>query len=400
MLDWQFDESKNTLFLQGRMDAQTSPLFEKELHGLVGRGKREIFIDCADVDYVSSAGLRVFASFQKQLKPISGGIVLRRPSENLLKVLTLSGFDKLFEIVLGEESAGKSVPGQSQRKQTVLNGIGFELATRESAPGKWRALASKKDLVSEFYGRGDAYAIGAQQVGFGFGMSAPGADFEECKHTIGESVVVKGNYFYYPAIKNAAADYVLANEASPGLFYQFFAGGLFEGEFARVLSFDGDESRPSLGELVEGLGQLAETNVFGVVGILESAGIWGMNFKKTPIAEHFPKTGSMKDRDRFSEFMDFPIEAGFKDHVVVAAGLAFRDRQRLSEAGRSMFPEESAIHVHAVVMEKGPVSRNVEDFQSELDRAVAGLKPLKVQHLLQKSRFKGGLFGVVPVEEL
>ncbi len=399
MSNWRFDESKNTLFLQGRMDAQTSPLLEKELRSLVGRGKREIFVDCAGVPYVSSAGLRVFLSFQKQLKPISGGIVLLHPSENLMKVFELSGLDKLFDIVLDDDPAEKSLPKRTRREKRVLNGIGFELATRESAPGKWSALVSRRDLISEFYQDGDAYAVGAGRIVFGFGMSAPGVGFQDCKNLIGESVVVKGNYFYYPAIKNAAVDFVLAQEALPGLSFQFFTGGLFEGEFSHVLSFDGDEYGPSLGDLVQALGELAETNVFGVVGVLESAGIWGMNFKKTPVAEHFPKTGSMKDRDRFAEFMDFPIEAGFKDHVVVAAGLAFKSGERLSEPGRRMFPEESASHVHAVVMEKGPVSRNIEDFQGELERAATELKPLKVQHLLQKSVFKGGLLGVVPVDE-
>lgn len=399
MLNWRFDESKNTLFLQGRMDAQTSASFEKELAGLVSRGKREIFIDGADVTYMSSAGMRVFLTVQKQLKPISGRLVLAHPSDAMLKVFKLAGFHKLFEIILGDGEQTAQEAQQPRREQRVLHGIPFECATQAAKAGTWSALTSKKDVITAFYDDGDAYVINANEARFGYGMSAPGDSFAECKNLLGECVVVNGNYFYYPAIKNAAVDFVLAQEASPDLHYHFMTGGLFDGEYAHTLAFGMDGAERGLGDLLDGLGELVETNLFGVVGVLESAGIWGMNFKKTPIAEHFPTTGSMKDRERFAEFMDFPIEASFRDHVIVAVGLACKDKQRLSEAGQRMFPEESANHLHAVMFEKAPVSRNLDDFQGELDRVIANLKPLKVQHLLQKSRFKGGLLGVVPVEE-
>ena len=397
MLNWQFDESKNTLFLQGRMDAQTCASFEKELAGLVSRGKRDIFIDCAEVKYMSSAGMRVFLTIQKQLKPISGGLVLVRPSEAMLKVFKLAGFHKLFEIILGDDD--QTEQKQPQREQRVLHGIPFECARQAATVGTWSALTSKKDVITAFYDDGDAYVINANQARFGYGLSAPGESFAECKDLLGECVVVNGNYFYYPAIKNAAVDFVLAQEASPDLHYQFMTGGLFDGAYAHALAFGMDGAERGLGDLLDGLGELVETNLFGVVGVLESAGIWGMNFKKTPIAEHFPATGSMKDRERFAEFMDFPIEASFRDHVIVAVGLVCKDKQRLSDAGQRMFPEESANHLHGVVFEKAPVSRNIDDFQGELERVIASLKPLKVQHLLQKSRFKGGLLGIVPVEE-
>lgn len=397
MLNWQFDETKNTLFLQGRMDAQTSASFEKELAGLVSRGKRDIFIDCSEVKYMSSAGMRVFLTIQKQLKPISGGLVLVRPSDAMLKVFKLAGFHKLFEIILGDDDQAEQK--QPQREQRTLRGIPFECATQTAKAGTWSALTSKKDAITAFYDDGDAYAINANHARFGYGLSAPGESFAECKDLLGECVVVNGNYFYYPAIKNAAVDFVLAQEASPDLHYQFMTGGLFDGTYAHALAFGMDGAERGLGDLLDGLGELVETNLFGVIGVLESAGIWGMNFKKTPIAEHFPATGSMKDRERFAEFMDFPIEASFRDHVIVAVGLVCKDKQRLSDAGQRMFPEESANHLHAVVFEKAPVSRNIDDFQGELERVIANLKPLKVQHLLQKSRFKGGLLGVVPVEE-
>ena len=400
MLNCQFDESKKMLFLHGRIDAQTSTLFEKELNDLVRRGQREIFIDCADIQHISSAGLRVFLSIQKQLKQISGGIVLCQPSEPMLKVFAISGFDKLFDMILGnEELTAKTGQKQKLRQQKVLNGIPFECVTGEPVLGTWAALGASKDSNAEFYGPDDAEAISADRMRFGCGLSAPGNSFEDCKNFIGECVAVDGNYFYYPAIKNAAVDFILGKEADAHLNYQFFSGFRFDGKPSHTLSFSLSEAGSSLAECLKGLSELVETNVFAVVGVLESAGIWGMNFKKAPIAENFPKSGSMRDKDNFSEFMDFPIEASFRDHIIVAAGLTYKDKQRLSEESKRLFPEESASHLHGVIMEKGPVSRNSADFHREIDRVLMELKPLKVQHLLQKSRFKGGLLGVMLLEE-
>ncbi|MBF0398668.1 MAG: STAS domain-containing protein, partial [Desulfobacterales bacterium] len=345
---------------------------------------------------ISSAGLRVFISIQKHLKQISGKIVICSPSEHVTEVFKISAFDKLFDIVFDNETiTPQIIQKQDIRKQKVLNGIPFEYLTNEPSIGNWSALVSKKNLITEFYDHSDAYTINAEQIRFGCGLSAPGNSFEDCKNFIGESLVVDGNYFYYPAIKNAAVDFILEKESGSHMTYQFLSGFMFNGEPSYKISFGMTESSRSLSDIIKGIGELVDRNLYGIIGVLESAGIWGMNFKKSPIVENFPKSGSMQDKDSFYEFMDFPIEAGSKDHIIVIVGLAYKEKNLLSEECKSLFPEESKCHIHGVIMEKGPVSRNIDDFQREIDRIFTELNPLKVQHLLQKSQFKGGLIGVI-----
>ena len=57
---------------KGRLDSNTSDDFEKRLLGLVGAGETSVVIDFKDLDYISSAGLRVLLKTAKELKRTNG----------------------------------------------------------------------------------------------------------------------------------------------------------------------------------------------------------------------------------------------------------------------------------------------------------------------------------------
>ena len=51
------------LVLNGRLDTTNFHVFEKELNNVVGTGQNKIVVDCANMDYISSSGLRIFLLF-------------------------------------------------------------------------------------------------------------------------------------------------------------------------------------------------------------------------------------------------------------------------------------------------------------------------------------------------
>jgi anti-anti-sigma factor len=55
------------LALKGSLDVVTSPELEKKLIGLIDAGSRDVIFDLSHLDYVSSAGLRVFMLAIKRL---------------------------------------------------------------------------------------------------------------------------------------------------------------------------------------------------------------------------------------------------------------------------------------------------------------------------------------------
>lgn len=82
----------------GRVDTVTSPSLEDALAGAIARGEHRIVLDCAGVDYVSSAGLRVLLVTAKRLREAGGRFVLCGLTPPVRQVFELAGFMPLFAI--------------------------------------------------------------------------------------------------------------------------------------------------------------------------------------------------------------------------------------------------------------------------------------------------------------
>ena len=65
-----------TLSLSGKLDTTTAKTFEEKILGQMESGDRRFIIDLAQLDYISSAGLRVFSLAGKRLDSANGKMVL------------------------------------------------------------------------------------------------------------------------------------------------------------------------------------------------------------------------------------------------------------------------------------------------------------------------------------
>ena len=89
------------LSLKGRMDATTSPEAEAHLTHLLDGGSRIIIVDLADLEYISSAGLRVLLAALKRLKQSGGELRLASLQPEIRKVFEIAGFHRLFPLYPG-----------------------------------------------------------------------------------------------------------------------------------------------------------------------------------------------------------------------------------------------------------------------------------------------------------
>ena len=87
------------LQVQGKLDSMSSPELDKRLTGLIDSGTRQIAVNLADLDYVSSAGLRVFLSAAKHLKQVQGKLALANPSAQVQQIFDIAGFDTILPIL-------------------------------------------------------------------------------------------------------------------------------------------------------------------------------------------------------------------------------------------------------------------------------------------------------------
>lgn len=106
-IDTAKENNKIVVSVKGKIDAVTSPEFEKVLADLIARGENTFLLNFSGLEYISSAGLRSILSTAKQLKPKSGNMLfcgLKGPVRDVFKI---SGFDTIFKIYNSPEEALK-----------------------------------------------------------------------------------------------------------------------------------------------------------------------------------------------------------------------------------------------------------------------------------------------------
>ena len=98
MLDIRENEKDGCLCVNvaGRLDSTTAPKFQKELESRMDSAE-SLVIDMEDLEYISSAGLRVLLVAQKTMDP-KGGMKLLHVNENILDIFELTGCSDILTI--------------------------------------------------------------------------------------------------------------------------------------------------------------------------------------------------------------------------------------------------------------------------------------------------------------
>ncbi len=82
--------------LAGRLDTTTAPQLEAELKTTL-TGVNSLIMDFTELEYISSAGLRVLLSAQKVMNK-QGKMVIRGANETILEVFEVTGFTDILTI--------------------------------------------------------------------------------------------------------------------------------------------------------------------------------------------------------------------------------------------------------------------------------------------------------------
>lgn len=88
--------SKLEFALSGRLDTITAPQLEEEIKAGID-GVEELVFDFTELEYVSSAGLRVLLSAQKTMNE-KGSMVVRNVSEDIQEIFDVTGFSDILTI--------------------------------------------------------------------------------------------------------------------------------------------------------------------------------------------------------------------------------------------------------------------------------------------------------------
>ena len=91
------EDGKAVFALTGRLDTTTAPELEAELTPSLD-GVSELTLDLEGLEYVSSAGLRVFLAAQKVMNR-QGSMLVRHAKEPVMEVFEVTGFSNSLTLV-------------------------------------------------------------------------------------------------------------------------------------------------------------------------------------------------------------------------------------------------------------------------------------------------------------
>jgi anti-anti-sigma factor len=95
-IEQRIEKGRCVVELKGRLDAVTAPELEQRLGEIIDAGNLNMDLNLTGLEYVSSAGLRIFLVATKRLKALKGELCLAGLSGNIKEVIEISGFPSIM----------------------------------------------------------------------------------------------------------------------------------------------------------------------------------------------------------------------------------------------------------------------------------------------------------------
>ena len=92
------ENNEVTARLIGRLDTPASQDIAADVQALIEEAGCTVILDCKEMSYISSSGLRIFLTLRKAAADKGGRIIVRDINDDIRGVFMMTGFLNLFEI--------------------------------------------------------------------------------------------------------------------------------------------------------------------------------------------------------------------------------------------------------------------------------------------------------------
>lgn len=83
--------------LNGELDTVTTAQMGEELNRIIEMASNQLIIDCKDLEYISSSGLRFFMQLKRHSEQLNGTVTLINMNQDVKEVFRISGFHHIFK---------------------------------------------------------------------------------------------------------------------------------------------------------------------------------------------------------------------------------------------------------------------------------------------------------------
>lgn len=92
----QRNGDKVVVALNGELDTVTTAQMGEELNRIIEMASNQLIIDCKDLEYISSSGLRFFMQLKRHSEQQNGTVTLINMNQDVKEVFRISGFHHIF----------------------------------------------------------------------------------------------------------------------------------------------------------------------------------------------------------------------------------------------------------------------------------------------------------------
>jgi anti-anti-sigma factor len=394
------------LVVKGRIDAESGVELEHAVAEEIRHGHHAIRLDCTDVSFLSSAGIRVLFNVHRAAKAAGARCLVGAASEPVARVLELTRLAPILrEPQLTEPqlqssqgtggrgpispgnappTAAANVPSDCREGRILLVGL--------ESPGSGA-------LAGEVVGASDAALLGrlvetpsrpVPRHAFGLGLA--GLADDSLAKIAGEMLAACGAVFHRAPQPFAAVDYSLG-EGSLVSTVRLASGLIWEGLPRGRAGFEPADDEPAVrfDELAAALLARTQAECLALVVVAEVHGIVGVELIR-PLAEatadDHPRSRDPAMAARWLSFSREPVHAR---HTALIVGVVTRGnpagplaefvRPLGPDLGPDLGPNGPSGHAHAAIFPLRPLKRGAVDLAATV-ADLAASEPVAVMHLI------------------
>ena len=408
--------------MSGRLDGFGAKEAERAVAG--EKVTSPLVIDCAELSYLSSAGVRFLLGVQKAAAAAGSPFALAALQPFCASVLEMSGLSGMIPVYASADDAAQAM----QAGGAAIEGGD----RRETAAGTFvfhtvGSTAGTIDILGDIANVIECAIIPELVAGkpffeteYSLGLGALGGAPEDYLPVMGEAMMVAGTMVWLPTDGHDTPDYMIPRKASTSVVLHTGFNASIRGGFNEFVEFTAAPVRPaSVREIYRALFDLAKerrSDYRGVLGLAlraEIAEAFGAGITKSPLLVNRPANGKMiTDASNYDEWFESdktPRNEGTTALICGAgedltADLSQIDQDRL----RRMFylnpankgAQNEVLHNHAVFFRNAPPPGGTRDMDVEMRRVVEEGEFVDMRHLLDQTTVTSALIGVNYTQEV
>ena len=417
------------LALSGRLDAFTSRALEERLAtALQDPAVRYLILDLAELEYLSSAGIRVLITSLRQMRNGGGDLFLVGTQGYAQKVLEMSGFAKTLPhyATLGLALAATGITDATEAHWDQSLPFTGKSGSYQVAP--WSrdlcqvlVLGDIKDVLHCRITPELMHSKHFSSTEYSIGLGALGDKLQDYLPILGEMITIGGTMVWLPTDGHDTADYLIPQKDTGQVTIRTGFNVSLSGHFNDLALFQSSlPEGSSIGDIYRDLFALASTRRAPFKGGLclalraEVHAAYGAGVLRSPILSNQPANGkSLTDPENFDAWFEIDHVPRHREVTGLFSGIgldlksdyakhydqAMVDAAFYVNPGNRSAAADQILHNHGVFFSPRPFHVQPRSLEEEIQAVVENGDFLDMRHVFDNTRVTRALIGIAYIDQ-